>query len=130
MKAAFSKDWKGSTQPRKQRKYAYNAPLHIASKFLSVHLSKELREKYNTRNIRVKTGDKVKVVRGTYKGRTGKVSKVSLKRTKVFVEGIEITKKEGNKSFIPIKPASLIIIELDLNDSKRKQKLESGVKNG
>jgi len=126
----YSTSWKSSTQVRKQRKYAYNAPEHVAGRFLSVHLNKELKEKYNTRAIRVKTGDRVKVVRGTYNKKSGKVSKVSIKDRKVFIEGIEVTKKEGNKSFIPIPPSNLIITELDLSDAKRKAKLERGIKNG
>ena len=41
----FSKSWVSSKKPGKQRKYRINAPLNIKRKFLSVHLSKELREK-------------------------------------------------------------------------------------
>ena len=84
MKLKFSKDWKKSTQPRKQRKYRYNAPLNIKSKFMSSHLSKELKAKYNKRNIEVRKGDTVKVVRGQYKGKTGKVDRVSIKKTKAY----------------------------------------------
>ena len=36
-----------SKQPRKQRKFLYNAPLHVRRKIMSAHLSKEL-----TRTIR------------------------------------------------------------------------------
>ncbi|MCW1309534.1 MAG: 60S ribosomal protein L26, partial [Candidatus Nanoarchaeia archaeon] len=35
----WSKKWKSSKKPSKQRKYRYNAPLHIRRKFLSVNLS-------------------------------------------------------------------------------------------
>jgi len=56
MKKKFSNSWKASKQVRKQRKFRYNAPLHIKHKFLSAHLSKELMKKYGTRNIPVKKG--------------------------------------------------------------------------
>ena len=42
MKKIFSKHWKSSKQPRKQRKYRAKAPLHIKRKLLNVNLSKEL----------------------------------------------------------------------------------------
>ena len=83
MKRKFSIDWKGSKQPRKQRKYRNNAPSHIKNKFLSAHLSKELRKKHNTRNITLKKGDKVKIARGQFKGKTGAVDRINLKKAKV-----------------------------------------------
>lgn len=40
-------------QPRKQRKFLYNAPLHLrGGKIMSAPLSKELREKYGVRTRR------------------------------------------------------------------------------
>ena len=61
MKKKFSTAWNASKQPRKQRKYRANAPLHTKYKFLGVHLSKELREKHGVRSMAVITGHKVKV---------------------------------------------------------------------
>jgi large subunit ribosomal protein L24 len=60
MKKKWSKTWKSSKQPRKQRKYRHNAPLHIKHKFLSASLSKDLKKKYNIRNISLRKGDRVK----------------------------------------------------------------------
>ena len=65
MKAKFSTAWKSSVKPRKQRKYNYNAPLHLRGSQLHVHLSKELRQKHGVRALRVRVGDTVKVLRGT-----------------------------------------------------------------
>src|SRR4030042_4463041 len=98
MKNKFSTDWKGSKQPRKQRKYLANAPLHIRKKFVSVNLSKELRKKVGKRNIPVKKEDKVKILRGKYNGKTGKILEVLLKKSKVIVDGINVTKREGSKA--------------------------------
>ena len=67
MKTKFAKTWISSTQPRKQRKYRYNAPLSTKRNFLSINLSKELKKKYGTRSIKPRVGDKVKVMRGTHK---------------------------------------------------------------
>ncbi len=119
MKNEFSASWISSTQPRKQRKYRYNAPLHIKSNFLNVNLSKELRKKYNQRNIRVRKGDKVKIMRGSHKKHVGKVERVDMIHVKVFVEGVEQVRKDGSKSLGQLDPSNLQIIELDTSDKLR-----------
>jgi len=116
----FSRFWKSSKKPRKQRKYRANAPLNIKRKFLSVHLSKELRNKYKTRNIIIRKNDKVKIMRGHFNGKTGKIIKVLTKKSKVFIENIQNIKKDGTKTFYPIEPSNLMILELDLTDKRRK----------
>jgi len=125
MKKEFSVKWKASKQPRKQRKYRHNAPLHVLIKFMSAPLSKELRKKYSTRSINLRKGDRVKVMKGTFKGKIGKVEKVMPKRGKVFVENVQITKKDGSKAHYPIMPSNLLILELELSDKLRKKRLES-----
>jgi large subunit ribosomal protein L24 len=124
VKNTFSTSWKGSTQVRKQRKYRHNAPLHLKQKMNHVHLNAELRKKYGTRNILVKKGDKIKVLRGQFAKREGKVDRVNLKDDKVFVNGIEAIKKDGTKQLLPLSPSNLMITELELSDKKRKLKLE------
>jgi large subunit ribosomal protein L24 len=124
MKQKFSKTWNKSKQPRKQRKYRYNAPLNIKSKFLGSHLSKELRGKYKKRSIVIRKGDAVKVLRGQFKKKTGKVDRVDIKKSKVHITGIEVTKKDGTKALYPIHPSNLIITDLNLDDKKRKKSLE------
>jgi len=119
MKQKFSKNWKASKQPRKQRKYLANAPLHIKKKFISVNLSKDLRKKHEKRNIRAKKGDTVKVLRGKFKKKQGKITKVMLKEAKIIVENIQITKKDASKANIKLQPSNLQIIELNLEDKKR-----------
>ena len=57
MKKQFSTQWNASKQPRKQRKYLANAPLHKRHKFMSANLIKELRKKYGKRNFPVRKGD-------------------------------------------------------------------------
>jgi large subunit ribosomal protein L24 len=124
MKKKFVKSWNGSKQPRKQRKYRYNAPLNIKSKFLGSHLSKQLREKYKKRGIVIRKGDSIKVLRGQFKGKTGKIERVDIKKCKVYITGIEVAKKDGTKALYPIHPSNLVINELNLDDKKRKKSLE------
>lgn len=128
MQKKFSTSWKSSKQPRKQRKYRYNAPLHIKQKFMRSILSKELRKKYGKRNFGLKKGDKVKIMRGQYRKQQGKVDRIDLKKSKVFIEGIESVKKDGTKSAYPINPSNLMIMELNLNDKKRRESIERGIK--
>ncbi len=123
MKKKFSTTWKASKQPRKQRKYAANAPLHLRKKMLSVNLSKELKKKYGKRNIPVRKGDKVKILRGKFKKKQGKVNEVKLKISKVVIENIQIKKKDGSKVNVRLRPSNLQIIELNLEDKKRIEKL-------
>src|SRR3989338_6176066 len=120
----FSRSWKSSTQTRKQRKYRYNAPLHLRQKFVSVHLSTELKKKYARRHIGLKKGDKVKILRGQFKKHTGTVDEVNLRKIKVYVSGAEITKKDGSKARYPIHPSNLMITELNLGDKLRQKAIE------
>ncbi|MBI2507598.1 50S ribosomal protein L24 [Candidatus Woesearchaeota archaeon] len=124
MKNKFSTHWKSSKQKRKQRKYAFNAPLHIKHKFMSAHLSKDLLKKYGTRNIPVRKGDAVKIVRGNFKSHVGKIEKVMLKKTRVYVEGAQMVKRDGSKVFYPLHPSNLIITSLNLEDKKRQEILQ------
>ena len=121
---SFSKSWKSSKKVKKQRKYRYNAPKHIKRKFLSSNLSKGLREKYNTRSFKLKKGDKVKIMRGQFKGKASKVDRVDLKKSKVYLEGIGFDKRDGSKSFYPISPSNLMITELILDDKMRQKAIK------
>ncbi len=123
MKKKFVKTWISSIQPRKQRKYRYNAPLSIKRTFLSIGLSKELRKKYGIRSIKPRLGDKVKVMRGNHKSKTGAIEKIDTKNTKIFITKIELTRRDGSKSKIPIHPSNLQITDLDLSDKFRKNKI-------
>jgi len=124
MKRKFSTAWKTSKQPRKQRKYLANAPLHLRKKFVSVNLSKELRKKYKKRNIPAKKGDEVKIMRGKFKGKLGKITEVNLKLSKVIIEGIQAKKQDGSKVNIKLFPSNLQIRSLNLEDGKRIKGLE------
>ncbi|MBS3162683.1 50S ribosomal protein L24 [Candidatus Woesearchaeota archaeon] len=120
----WSSSWKASKNPSKQRKYKVNAPLHLKQKLLGVHLSKELREKYKTRSIELRKGDKVKILKGNHKGKLGKISRIRITTQKVYIEGMDTVRKDGNKVLVPFKASNLMITELELSDKKRKTKIE------
>ena len=108
-----------SIQPRKQRKALYTAPLHIRRKIMSANLSKDLRADIGKRSLPIRVGDKVQVVRGDFKGHEGKVESIDAKRYKVTVEGVTLSKPDGNAVLLPIHPSNLMIIEADLKDERR-----------
>lgn len=117
----FSSTWKSSRNPRKQRKYRVSAPLHIKQKLIHVHLSKGLREKYGKRNIGLRKGDKVRIIIGKFRKHEGKVDGIDLKKTRVFVNGIEITKRDGTKKLLALHPSNLMVTELNTEDKLRQK---------
>lgn len=127
MKKKFSKSWKSSSQPRKQRKYLKNAHITLKKKNLSANLSKELRKKYEKRSVPLRKGDTVKIMNGKMKNKTGKITEINVNRPAIFIEGIQIKKQDGSKTNIGIHPSNLQIIELNLEDSKRKRKTEEKI---
>jgi large subunit ribosomal protein L24 len=128
MKKQFSKHWKASKQPRKQRKYRAKAPLHIKIKFLSANLDKELRKKYTKRSFPLRKGDTVKILRGSFKKKTGKIENVELKRSRVSIEGIQRTKKDGTKVEVFFHPSNLQIKTLNLDDKERMKSIERKIR--
>jgi len=123
MKKEFSNSWIGSKQPRKQRKYLANAPLHIRHKLMSANLTKELRKKYGKRNFPLRKGDTVKIMRGEYKKKTGKIAEVNLSKLKILIDGIYKSKKDGTKIKVYFQPSNLQITELNTDDKKRTEAL-------
>lgn len=102
----------------------YQAPFHVLSKQLGSHLSKDLRQKYDTRSIRVTVGDTVRVLRGEYKGVDGKVKEVNTLKNAVTIEGIKKEKLKGGQFDVYIHSSNLLVTELNTGDKWRIQKLE------
>lgn len=120
----WSKHWIKSKSPRKQRKYVHNAPLHIVRKLMSVRLAKDLKTKYGKRNIPIRSGDKVKIISGQFKGKITKVNRVELNYKKVYLDEVFTVKKDGNKIPVAFHASKLMITELNLDDKLRKKALE------
>ena len=108
-----------SKQPRKQRKALYNAPAHARGKHLSASLSKDLRESIGKRTLPLRSGDKVRVVRGDFKGHEGEVLSVDYGSYKVTIEEVTLSKPDGTAVFLPVDPSNLVIIDADLKDDRR-----------
>ncbi len=108
-----------SSQPRKQRKSRYQAPLHIRHKLMGAMLSPELTEKHGMKSIPVRMGDTVKVLRGDNKGKEGKVAAVNLKKMTITIDGVSVTKSDGTEVPRPVQPSNVMITKLETKDEKR-----------
>ena len=108
-----------SKQPRKQRKALYNAPAHARGKHLSATLSYELRESLGKRSLPVRSGDKVRVLRGDFKGHEGEVLDVDYGSYKVTIEEVTLSKPDGTAVFLPVDPSNLMIIDANTKDDRR-----------
>ena len=119
-----------SIQPRKQRKFRYNAPLHQRRKMVSSHLSRELRAKLSTRrrSCQLHKGDRVKVMRGERKGHTGKVVEVDLQTLKAHVEGVTRRNAKGIEKLVALDPSNLLIIEGEFSKDRQQMIQRSGKK--
>ncbi len=113
-----------SKKPRKQRKLLYQAPLHKRKKFLASRLSKELTKQLKRRSLTLRKGDEVKIVRGKFKKTIGKITKINLKKSKVYIEGVKRKKISGQEVQVPIHPSNLIILSADLTDPKRQKAIK------
>ena len=90
---------------------------------MSAPLSKELRAKYNVRSMPIRKDDEVVVVRGTYKGREGKVVQVYRRKWIIHIERIQKEKVNGQVAPIGIHPSNVAIAKLRL-DKDRQNLLE------
>ena len=115
-------------QPQKQRKRVFSAATHRIKSLFSANLAKELRKKYGLRNFPLRKGDRVKIMRGQFKKRSGKIVDVQRKNRTVHIENIQVAKRDGTKAFYPFHPSNVQVMELNLDDKRRKKKVEMKVK--
>ena len=102
----------------------YQATNNVRTKQLGAALSKQLRQKYHRRSIRIVNGDTVKIIRGEYKGIDGKVTKISLDKNSIAVEGVQREKLKGGKIDLYIHSSNTVITSLNTEDNWRVKKLE------
>ncbi|CAG5157060.1 uncharacterized protein ALTATR162_LOCUS4853 [Alternaria atra] len=108
---------------RKSRKAHFSAPSSVRRVIMSAPLSKELREKHGVRSIPIRKDDEITVVRGSNKGREGKVTSVYRLKYCIHVNGIVREKSNGQSVPIPIAPSKVVVTKLKL-DKDREQILE------
>jgi large subunit ribosomal protein L24 len=115
-----------SRQPRKQRTQTRDAPLHERQKQVRATLSEDLREEYGRRNVRVNAGDTVEVLRGDHAGEEAEVLEVDLREAVLHVEDVTVEKADGEEVPRPLDASNVRVTELDLEDDRRRERLEEG----
>ncbi|KAK5631246.1 hypothetical protein RRF57_006960 [Xylaria bambusicola] len=126
-----------SSSRRKARRDHFQAPSSIRRNIMSAPLSKELRQQYNVRILIFWLGfgilsidlpviskdDEVQIVRGTNKGREGKVTSVYRLKYQIHIERITREKTSGQSVPLGIHPSNVVITKLKL-DKDRENILE------
>ncbi|TPX41313.1 hypothetical protein SeMB42_g05614 [Synchytrium endobioticum] len=108
-----------SSSRRKSRKAHFSATSSERRKLMSATLSKELREKYHVRSIPIRKDDEVTIMRGTAKGREGKVISVYRLKWCIHVDKITRDKVNGATVQIPIHPSNVMITKLKLDNDRK-----------
>ncbi|KAI7861831.1 translation protein SH3-like domain-containing protein [Spinellus fusiger] len=108
-----------SSDRSKSRKAHFSAPSSIRRKIMSAPLSKELKAKHSARSIPVRQGDEVLVVRGTYKGREGKIVQVYRKKWVIHIDRVTREKVNGATTPIGIHPSKVVVTNLKIDKSRQ-----------
>ena len=107
-----------------RNRQTYRAMNQVVNKQICAPISKDLRKKYSRRSARIMLDDTVKVIRGEYKGITGKVSKISTDSNSIAIEGNKKEKLKGDKIDVYIHSTNVIITALNTDDKWRLKILE------
>ena len=113
---------------KNKNQQTHRAMNQILNKQICASISKDLRKKYSRRSIRIMIDDTVKVMRGEYKGLTGKVTKISTETSGVAIEGNKKEKLKGEKIDVYIHSTNMIVTSLNTDDKWRLKILEKKTK--
>ena len=102
----------------------YKATFQTRSKQLGSQLSKDLQKKYSKKSVRAVEGDTITILRGEFKGVSGKITKISKEKTSVTVEGVKKEKTKGDKFDVYIHTSNVVVTSLNTSDKWRISKLE------
>ncbi|KAK9466380.1 translation protein SH3-like domain-containing protein [Lipomyces arxii] len=107
-----------SSSRSKSRKAHFAAPSSVKRVIMSAPLSKELREQYKVRSMPIRKDDEISVVRGSYKGKEGKVTQVY--RLKYIIQVEKLTKDKADGSSVPVAvhPSKVVITKLRLDKDR------------
>jgi large subunit ribosomal protein L24 len=97
-----------SKKPRKQRKALYNYKNHQRSKLLSTRVADFLREEYGIKNLPLRVGDDVRIVRGEFKDFEGEVIEIT-KDQRAKIKEAKFEKSDGTEFNPSIHISNLII---------------------
>lgn len=90
---------------------------------MSAPINKELQTTHGIKRLPIRRDDEVQVVRGQFKGRSGRVVAVKLRSMRINVESVTKQKINNETVFIPIHPSNVVITKLKM-DKYRKTLIE------
>ncbi|KAL0450034.1 UNVERIFIED_CONTAM: 60S ribosomal protein L26-1 [Sesamum latifolium] len=108
-----------SSSRRKSRKAHFTAPSSARRVIMSAPLAADLRNKYSVRSMPVRKDDEVQVVRGTYRGREGKIVQVYRKKWVIHIERITREKVNGSTVNVGVHPSKVVITKLKLDKDRK-----------
>ena len=108
-----------SIKPGKQRKSQMHMAKHLAKKKVVSKIEKTLAQQIGKKRLPVRKGDTVRIMRGEYKKREGKISRVMPEKGKVFIGEINIKKANGTEKPVPFDASNLMITALEGKDKRR-----------
>lgn len=111
------------SQARKVRKAFFNAKKDQKHIIMSAPLSKELQATHGIKRLPIRRDDEVKIVRGKYPDRTGRVTDVCLRSMRIHIDQLNVENRPNGSVPIPIHPSNVIITKLKL-DNYRKALIE------
>ena len=97
-----------SKKPRKQRKALFNYKNHQRSKLLSTRVADFLREEYGIKNLPLRVGDDVRIVKGEFKDFEGEVIEIT-KNQRAKIKEAKFEKSDGTEFNPSIHISNLII---------------------
>ncbi len=105
---------------RKARRAHFQAPSHVRRILMSAPLSKELRAKFNVRSLPVRKDDEVRVRRGGFKGREGKVTACYRLKWVIHVDKVQREKANGATVAVGIQASNVEITKLKLTNNRKR----------
>ena len=118
-----------SISRRKARRAHFQAPSHVRRIIMSSRLCKELRAKHNVRAMPVRKDDEVKVLRGKFKGKEGKVTQVYRLKWVIHVDKVTVENNKGTTVNVGVHPSNVEILKLKTS-AFRKRILERKDRSG
>jgi large subunit ribosomal protein L24 len=112
-----------SRLPRKQRLAQFTAHTTKRRRLMSVPLSRDLRARYGRRQMPIRKGDTVRVLRGSYIGREERVARVDRRSYSVTLDNITVKTGEAKLKPLPIRTNHLLLTRLNLADPWRRRVL-------
>jgi len=111
--------------PRRQRRALYTAHTTERRRRMTVPLSRELRRRFQRRNLPVRKGDTVRVLSGSFAGREERVAKVSRRDLSVTLDNVTLKTAEEKLKPLALRTSHLVITRLNLADPWRRRALRA-----